>query len=67
MQSISSLVLGTVDNLLIEWGLVLAYWYQLVAHNLDNSFYVELTLSMTKIASEVDPNAIKYPVSKTNL
>lgn len=67
MQSISSLVLGTADNLLTKWELIPTYRYQLAVHYLENRSYLELTLSMTKTVGEVDPNAIKYPVSKTNL
>ena len=67
MQSISSLVLGTANNLLTKWELIPAYWYQLATYYLENRSCLELTLSMTKTAGEVDPNAIKYPVSKTNL
>lgn len=58
IQSSSSLVLGTADNPLTEWELIPAYHYQLAAHYLkEKRSCLELALSMTETAGEIDGTA----------
>ncbi|TXG59253.1 hypothetical protein EZV62_013826 [Acer yangbiense] len=58
VPSISSLVSGTADGALTEWQFHPSYYYQLAAHYLkEKRLSLELTLSMSETAIEIDSSA----------